>query len=201
MVFKVSLKDTAVRLLRSPLVGSSRRSLLTKISSSFSVHHLLVPSLRLKAEAGWVIDGDMMKKATMSMRTQIMPSRRNLLRCQLLSTNRVDSWVHTAIAIHPSSLCLSSSEYLQPGDCPRLASRGCLYRTSSCGSIARWTCKSTTNRGSGRRLAKLRTGLHCYPRAHHFGDEATLSQSLECPQQPETPTRIHACLSHRDSTP
>jgi hypothetical protein len=90
MVLKVSLRDTAVRLLRSPLVGSSRRSRLTKISSSFSVHHLLVPSLRLKAEAGWVIDGDMKKKATMPMIMQIMPSRRNLLHCQLLSIDHID---------------------------------------------------------------------------------------------------------------
>lgn len=79
MVFTISLNETAVRLFRSPLVGSSRRSLLTRINSSLSVHHLLVPSLRLKATAGSLIEGAMTNHATIPMMTQIRPSNRNLL--------------------------------------------------------------------------------------------------------------------------
>lgn len=78
IVLKISLKLTAVRLFISPLVGSSRSSLLTSIFSSSSVHHLLVPSLRLKAVAGSVIEGDIKNQAATPTRTDISPSSRNL---------------------------------------------------------------------------------------------------------------------------
>lgn len=77
MPFKV----TAVRLLRSPLDGSSRRRRCTRIFSSSSAHHLLEPSLRLKPAAGSVMKGGITKKAIIPMITQMSPSRRNLT-CQ-----------------------------------------------------------------------------------------------------------------------
>lgn len=72
------LAVTAVLLLRSPFVGSSRKSRLTRIFSSSSDHHLLVPSCRLKARAGSVMDGGMTKMAIIPTMIHIRPSIRKL---------------------------------------------------------------------------------------------------------------------------